>query len=363
MSLGSNACFAAEHIERHRGDASPVLAEQVVYCLELVAQLEAAGLPFMFKGGNSLLLLLDEPRRFSIDIDIATDADREDVAAVVEKITNEAGVFNRFTRREHKTKPWLPMISFHLYYPSHFVDDPEEAFIMLDVQLRLSGYPKTRKAICCGELYRSELEATVPTVASLIGDKLLTLGPATLGIPLGKKKEAQRIKHVCDVATLSRLSPRRPEILAALEYCLKQENDLQRSTHTLPATLADTLLYLASPAVWPQPPSPRNIPDRLDELVRGREPFAEHLIARHYPWERMQEDLARVSCMFLSVFQDQVGEETVNGWLALDTEEAAAKLDRTECDARLAPLSAVAPAATWFWLRAEELAGRKVVAS
>jgi len=61
------------HEKKHREnkfDASEALAEQAVHCLELVAELVQEGLKFQFKGGNSLLLILEKPRRFSIDVDI-----------------------------------------------------------------------------------------------------------------------------------------------------------------------------------------------------------------------------------------------------------------------------------------------------
>ena len=72
MILGKPNCFNKEHFEAHKGVAPAHLCELVVYCLELVSQLSHHGLAYRFKGGNSLLLLLEEPHRFSIDVDIVT---------------------------------------------------------------------------------------------------------------------------------------------------------------------------------------------------------------------------------------------------------------------------------------------------
>jgi predicted nucleotidyltransferase component of viral defense system len=42
----------------------------MIYALYLLEQLQLSGLDFIFKGGTSLILLMKEPKRFSVDIDI-----------------------------------------------------------------------------------------------------------------------------------------------------------------------------------------------------------------------------------------------------------------------------------------------------
>ncbi|MBD3243318.1 MAG: hypothetical protein GF331_22195, partial [Chitinivibrionales bacterium] len=106
MPLGDSRYFTREHIERQRFGTSPLLAEQAVHSLELVAELAASGLSFQFKGGNSLLLILDTPRRFSIDVDIATEEPRERIEESVGAICERYGAFTRWEPRPHKTKPW-----------------------------------------------------------------------------------------------------------------------------------------------------------------------------------------------------------------------------------------------------------------
>ena len=48
----------------------PALLERVVYAFGLLEALCLAGLPFVFKGGTCLMLLLKHPMRLSTDIDI-----------------------------------------------------------------------------------------------------------------------------------------------------------------------------------------------------------------------------------------------------------------------------------------------------
>ena len=86
MPVASPALFTKEHIESHAFAASHALAEQAIHCLELVAELSWANLSFQFKGGNSLLVILQDPKRFSIDVDIATDETVSRIEEVLDKI-------------------------------------------------------------------------------------------------------------------------------------------------------------------------------------------------------------------------------------------------------------------------------------
>ncbi len=360
MHLGNKEFFTAEHILKHKGDTSPILAEQVVHCLELVSELSSKGLDYMFKGGNSLLVILNKPRRFSIDIDIATDETKERIDEVLDAIIADSEVFTKYTKRQHLTKPWLPMTSFHLYYISKFTD-PVETFIMLDVQLKMSGYPKTEMPVVCGDLYHTDVMVKVPTVSSLIGDKLLTLGPATLGIPLNKKKEAQRLKHVFDVSTLSREKLVKSEIKASIDYCMTQENELQRTNFTLEEAYIDTMDYLSSVSNYPKEPEAKNEGTYCDEVIRGRVPFAEHLIKKDYPWETLQANLARVAFCFSAVINDKYSDDEIMKILKITTEEAKVELEKIEIENWVVKnLAKKIPFAAYLWLLIEGITKYKL---
>lgn len=63
-----SADWIAEKRKKYRKD--PSLMESMIYALYLLEQVKQTGLEFIFKGGTSLMLLMKEPRRFSVDIDI-----------------------------------------------------------------------------------------------------------------------------------------------------------------------------------------------------------------------------------------------------------------------------------------------------
>lgn len=55
------------------------LLEKTIGALYLVESLVNSGLNFVFKGGTSLVLLLNEIKRFSVDVDIITEEDKQTV--------------------------------------------------------------------------------------------------------------------------------------------------------------------------------------------------------------------------------------------------------------------------------------------
>ncbi len=292
--------FTREHIEKHRFNAPATLAEEAVHCLELVAELVEAGLQFQFKGGNSLLLILPEPKRFSIDVDIATGASREQIEETLDAIVKRFRVFKRWEKRQHKTKPWLPIASYYLYFDSA-IKGGTETSIMLDAQLRRTPYKTEKKKIVCGKLYESATLVELPFPSSIIGDKLLTLGPNTLGIPVGKGKEAQRLKHVFDVSRLLAAGPPLSEIRESFHVCLHHENEIQErersavKAFTAAEVINDTIAFCRSVAPYTEMPPDYSLSPIMSENVRGLPVFAGHLFDAGYSWNNLRRDMPRIA--------------------------------------------------------------------
>lgn len=59
--------FTKDYIERLRKQnrLDPMLLERTIYAFGLLEALARVGMPFIFKGGTSLMLLLNKPRRLS----------------------------------------------------------------------------------------------------------------------------------------------------------------------------------------------------------------------------------------------------------------------------------------------------------
>lgn len=70
--------FAEEHIRelQKTSKRDPVLLERAVYAFWPAGGSGRVGMPFIFKGGTCLMLLMNRPRRLSTDIDIIVDPER-----------------------------------------------------------------------------------------------------------------------------------------------------------------------------------------------------------------------------------------------------------------------------------------------
>jgi hypothetical protein len=179
--------------------SDPILIEKMIMALTLVEELRVSGLDFIFKGGTSLLLLLGEPRRFSIDLDIlltpGTDLERAFTAIL------EMGAFSRF--EENRRTGELPKQHYKFFFNSVIQD--KESHILLDILFEANPYPRLQEIKLESHLLATEGKATrvtCPTVEGLLGDKLTAFAPHSTGILYGAGKELEIAKQLFDIAAL-----------------------------------------------------------------------------------------------------------------------------------------------------------------
>ena len=70
----SKKIFTQEYISELRGRTGddPLMIERTLFAFGLLEAIKSVDMPFVFKGGTALMLLLNIPRRFSTDIDKGT---------------------------------------------------------------------------------------------------------------------------------------------------------------------------------------------------------------------------------------------------------------------------------------------------
>jgi hypothetical protein len=157
--------------------------EKVIYALTLVEQLVQTALNFTFKGGTSLLLILPEPKRFSIDVDIVTTETRQRVEDALTTICKNA-IFTKWELDEFRSyKPGIPKAHYLLIFFSQW--DQRERVILLDVLYEEHGYPSLVHAPIVNEWIQTDGEAIpvlMPSADSITGDKLTAYAPNTIGI-------------------------------------------------------------------------------------------------------------------------------------------------------------------------------------
>jgi len=72
------------------GGCDPQILEKSVHALALLGHLADSGLPFLFKGGTSILLHVEPVRRLSVDIDIVCAAQPAELQQIVPHIGQKA---------------------------------------------------------------------------------------------------------------------------------------------------------------------------------------------------------------------------------------------------------------------------------
>jgi hypothetical protein len=200
--------FEADWLFSHREKQglekiNPPLVEKMIHALSLVEQLSIQKLDFIFKGGTSLVLLLDDAGRFSIDIDIITLASRQEIETTLQKIC-VGEPFQRFELSEHRSyKEGIPKAHYSLFYNSAIMN--KEEHVLLDILYDRHSYPKLIELPVKTHWLLTDGQDTlvkVPSPDSIAGDKLTAFAPSTTGILYGKGKEVEIIKQLHDVNKL-----------------------------------------------------------------------------------------------------------------------------------------------------------------
>lgn len=188
-------CFTDEWIERFKKQENhrridKIILEKMIYALHLLEQLKSNGLNFVFKGGTSLVLLLEEGNRFSIDIDIISKTGREELESILQKVIDSSN-FTGFELEEHRSyQPGVPKAHYKFSFKSTRVGS---GTILLDILIEDSIYPELIEKPVFTKWIETDKETlvTVPSMDSITGDKLTAFAPNTIGIPYFKGENKQ----------------------------------------------------------------------------------------------------------------------------------------------------------------------------
>jgi hypothetical protein len=188
-------CFTEEWLEQFKKQKDhkridKIILEKMIHALHLLERLKANGLDFVFKGGTSLVLLLKQGNRFSIDIDIICKAERKDLEQILNKII-ETSHFTTWKLDEYRSyQPGVPKAHYKFSFDTK---QQGSGTILLDVLIEDSIYPALAELPVNTKWIETEAETmvTVPTIDAITGDKLTAFAPNTIGIPYFKGNDQQ----------------------------------------------------------------------------------------------------------------------------------------------------------------------------
>ncbi len=219
------------------------ILERSIFALALLGHLAESGLPFVFKGGTSLLLYLDPIRRLSIDIDIICHAAPADLDAVLAGIAT-LPPFTGFEEQDRGQRGLPQRRHFKFFYDSPTQGRP--LHILLDVVEEDCPVDLVERPIRSAFLeVEREVRVRLPTIEGLLGDKLTAFAPHTTGVPFhpanGKPCDTmQVVKQMFDVAELHGTFTDLPAVARAYDAMQALENGYRGGGFTREATLIDT---------------------------------------------------------------------------------------------------------------------------
>lgn len=197
------SCFTEEWILKVKGKErnDPSVIEKQIYALHLLEELNLVFDEFIFKGGTSLSLLVDDFPRFSVDIDILVDPKNKNVFTIenLQKVIDNS-LFKRIEENVRQPKHNIDKQHFEFYYDGVY---GKETFILLDVAYGLNHYSDVQKVKISNyllEVIKDISEVSVPSVHDFIADKLGAFAPNTIGKKIGEDRDVEVIKQMYDVS-------------------------------------------------------------------------------------------------------------------------------------------------------------------
>ncbi|RKR82110.1 nucleotidyltransferase AbiEii toxin of type IV toxin-antitoxin system [Mucilaginibacter gracilis] len=186
--------------KRKKYNRDPGLMENMIYALYLLEQLKLSGLDFIFKGGTSLVLMLNEPQRFSVDIDIIVRHDmiKEELEFHLEKIVGASNFTGMRIDERRSYKQGIPKAHYAFSFQSNVpaktqkgevLAQPQKE-ILLDVLFAENHYPVIVERPVQTEwlvVYGDNVMVKTPDICSIAGDKLTAFAPNTTGVPFHRE--------------------------------------------------------------------------------------------------------------------------------------------------------------------------------
>lgn len=203
-------CFTDEFISSRAGIniEKKKIYEKVVHAFYLLEKLANTELYFVFKGGTSLMLLLKEFNRFSVDIDILMKEEMQNkIDEVVFSFKDEIFV----DVVEDKRKP-IDVIKRHFkfFYDSIYSSENGKPYVLLDIVFDNMEYTRLERLNIDSRFVKTDnpyQKVLVPTIDEMLGDKLTAFAPKTIGILYHRpnerfSKHIEIIKQLYDVSKL-----------------------------------------------------------------------------------------------------------------------------------------------------------------
>ena len=220
--------------------SDPGLLERAIYAFGLLEAIKKVGMPFCFKGGTSLMLILDKPLRLSTDIDILVEPGT-DVDGYIEKASR---IFPFLDKDENIRRGKNGIVKRHFMFTYFSPIRNGDFYILLDIVFAHLPYAKTMEKEIKNDILVTtgeNLSVMIPTAECILGDKLTAFAPRTTGVLLGTGKELEIAKQLFDTATLTDYLDDYDTFATTYMTAAREETLFRGDKWTVEDILADTI--------------------------------------------------------------------------------------------------------------------------
>ena len=194
-------------VSKENRNADKILVEKVIRAFLLLEGLCKVGMPFVFKGGTSLMLLSGLKKRMSIDIDIIVEKVTDDLDEKLNHAAMEQG-FVRVEAQSRTSLTTVPKRHYKFFYSPIHKTVQDEEYILLDILFTENPYSLVEEREIVSSFVPTKEPSVfvkVPSPENLLGDKLTAFAPNTTGVPYykhGDSMSMEIIKQLYDVSCL-----------------------------------------------------------------------------------------------------------------------------------------------------------------
>ncbi len=300
--------FSEEHIRKLQTDShnDPILLERAVYAFGLLEALTRVGMPFVFKGGTSLMLLMDHPRRLSTDIDIVVEPGTD----LNEFLRQAAELFPFKAVDEQKRigKNEIEKRHFKFTYDSPINNKP--LYILLDVLFEENNYTELLDKEIRNDLLLTVpeyLTVKIPSVNCILADKLTAFAPHTTGVLLDSDKDMEIMKQFYDISSLLDVFMDFRKVTSTYRKVVKSEIDYRGI-----ALSSDDCLWDTFRAALSISSRGKVNPDEYAVYVKGIRELRNHIYTEKYSPEIAATNGPQIMYMAVCLLSDTVYERAVD---------------------------------------------------
>ena len=298
--------YTKEHllnlVKKYKTD--PQLLERAIFALGLLEAISKVSKDFCFKGGSSLMILTERPRRLSTDIDIIVEPDFD-----IDKLVAEASKIYPFISYEESIRKTNKNISKKHYRFSYksILREGKETQILLDVLFEKMPYVKTINTPIKNEMLINNGEdyyVTTPTIEALLGDKLTAFAPHTVGIKFHNEdfsndKRLEVVKQMLDISSLFYLAHSFKSVKDNYIVVCDEEIKYRNLDISYKECLLDsfnTALSIVSRGYYNN--------EDYHLLVEGISALSNHIYGQKYSSEKAVDDAANVILLAAGILTD-----------------------------------------------------------